>query len=90
MPPKRATSGFFFGPRSTITSSTFCVPSRDLYGLPVLSIDPLDGGLEFVRQRPDQRKFHDPMKLPKAMDVEGQEVVLDEAPIFSLVLGCPV
>src|SRR5208283_2584653 len=27
------------------------------------------------------------MKSPKAMNVEGQEVVLDEAPIFSLILG---
>jgi hypothetical protein len=35
----------------------------------------------------DQRKFHHPMESPKAMDVEGQEVVLDEAPIFRLVLG---
>ena len=60
---------------------------RDIHGLPVLSIDPVDGGLELVRQRLDQRKLRDPMKSPKAMNVEGQKVVLDEAPIFSLVLG---
>ena len=35
----------------------------------------------------DQRKFHHPMESPQAMDVEGQEVVLHEAPIFRLVLG---
>src|SRR5206468_5363573 len=52
-----------------------------------LSIDPFDGGLELARQRFDQRKLHDPMKSPKAMNVEGQEVVLDEAPIFRLVLA---
>src|SRR4029077_11532962 len=40
-----------------------------------------------IRQRLDQRKFRDPMESPKAMNVEGQQVVLDEAPIFSLVLG---
>ena len=60
---------------------------RDIHGLPVLSVDPVDGGLELARQRLDQRKLHDPMKSPKAMNVEGQEVVLDEAPIFRLVLG---
>jgi hypothetical protein len=60
---------------------------RDIHGLPVLSVDPVDGGLELARQRLDQRKLHDPMKSPKTMNVEGQEVVLDEAPIFRLVLG---
>src|SRR5262249_60003992 len=60
---------------------------RDFHDLPVFSIDPLDGGLERVRQCLDQRKLHDPMKSPGAMDLEGQEVVLEEAPIFGLVLG---
>src|SRR5438045_5350033 len=51
---------------------------RNLHGFPVLSIDPVDGRLELARQRLDQRKLHDPMKSPKTMNVEGQEVVLDE------------
>ena len=31
-------------------------------------------------------RLHDPVELPQAMDVEGQQVVLHEAPIFRLVL----
>jgi hypothetical protein len=55
---------------------------RDIHGLAVLallSVNPVDGGLELARQRLDQRKLHDPMKSP--------EVVLGEPTIFRLVLG---
>jgi hypothetical protein len=53
----------------------------------VLPADLTDGRSKLVRQRLDQRKTHDPAESPQAVDVESQQVVLHEAPIFRLVLG---
>jgi hypothetical protein len=52
----------------------------------VLPEDLTHAGAVLIREGEDQRKLHDAVDPPLAVDIRGEQVVLDEAPVFRLVL----
>ncbi len=87
MPPNCATSGRFPLPRSTTT----CRQARSPF--PVLGCDgaliaPYQlpaWGLVLGRQGLGERLLHDLLQLPEVGNVQGQQVVLDDAPKLRLI-----
>jgi hypothetical protein len=53
---------------------------------PILPEDFARAGTVFIREGEDQGELHDTVDPPEAVDVVGEHVVLDEAPVFRLIL----
>jgi hypothetical protein len=53
---------------------------------PVLPEDLARAGAVFIREGKDQGELHDAVDLPQAVGIRGEQIVLDEAPLFRLVL----
>src|SRR6266702_4806220 len=91
IPPKRAASGFL--PLSRSTPVAF---DGDLQALPesggclgdglVLTGHRVDRRAVLASQRLEQRGLHDPVEMAQPEDILGQEIVLDETGVLSLVL----